>query len=244
MLEYATYSSAGERLYNEDTARVFVNAEAGAYCFALADGLGGHGAGDVASNLVTECVGGMVKNEKDFFDLFIDDCFDAAQEILLAEVNERGLSCRTTLCLLFIKDRRATWGHIGDSRIYLFKNGKFSGRTRDHSVVQMLVDTGEIDEKEMRHHEDRSRLLRAMGSEWEDGPEYEVDYRGYEIEPGDVFLLCTDGFWEWLDEKTMSKLIRRGLSPFDTLEKMAAAAVEAGKGKDMDNLSAVLIKVT
>lgn len=65
------------------------------------------------------------------------------------------------------------WGHVGDSRLYYFKNGKIVKRTLDHSVPQMLVARGEIDEKEIRHHPDRNRLVRVMGMEW-DEPKYQV----------------------------------------------------------------------
>ena len=100
-------------------------------------------------------------NQKDC----LERCFMESQKRLMkkqADENARQ-DLKTTLVLLRIVNGYVQWGHVGDSRLYYFKNGKIVKRTLDHSVPQMLVAAGEIDEKEIRHHPDRNRLVRVMG---------------------------------------------------------------------------------
>lgn len=93
---------------------------------------------------------------------------------------------KTTMVLLLISGNRAYWGHIGDSRLYYFKKNKMITRTLDHSVPQMLVNTGEIKEKDIRGHEDRSRLLRVVGSPWMNGHAYDIS-EGIDLNKSQVF---------------------------------------------------------
>lgn len=243
MIEYATLSEIGEKEVNEDAVRVFVNPLLGSYGFVLADGLGGHGNGDVASNLVADCVGAAIENTNDLGGNFIDSCFDISQEILMEEKQVKGLhSIKTTLVLLLVSGDIAQWGHIGDSRLYHFRDGKQLSRTIDHSVPQMLALSKQIKESEIRHHPDRSVLLRAMGADW-DFPVYEISERGKEVKKGDSFLLCSDGFWEWIEEKTILKILKKGLTAYESLQEMTEEVVKNGTGKGMDNYSAILINI-
>lgn len=243
MIEYATISEIGEKEKNEDAVRVFINQPLSTYGFVLADGLGGHGNGDVASNFVVDCVGAAIENTDSFGAVFMDECFDTAQEMLMNEKEIKGLhSIKTTMVMLLITDRVAQWGHVGDSRLYHFRDGKQLSRTVDHSVPQMLAISGQIKEREIRHHPDRSVLLRAMGAEW-DVPAYEIAQRHLQTIKGDSFLLCSDGFWEWIDEKTVIKILKKGLSAYDALREMTAVVKANGTGKGMDNYSAILVNV-
>ncbi len=243
MVEYASFTDIGEKEYNEDAVKIFINQPLSTYGFVLADGLGGHGNGDIASNFVVDCVGAAIENTDTFDGVFIDECFDTAQEMLMEEKDLKGLhSIKTTLVMLLITDKSAQWGYVGDSRIYHFRNGKMLSRTIDHSVPQMLALSGQIKEKDIRHHPDRSVLLRAMGSEW-DYPAYEIPERNKKIVKGDSFLLCSDGFWEWIDEKTVLKILKKNLSAFDALNEMVAEVKANGTGNMMDNYSAILVNI-
>lgn len=243
MIEYAMISEIGEKNTNEDAVKGFVNQPLSTYGFVLADGLGGHGNGDVASKFVVECTGAAIENTDSFDGIFLDECFDTAQQLLMEEKEMSGMrSIKTTMVLLLITGKTAQWGHIGDSRLYHFRDGKLMGRTMDHSVPQVLVLSGQIKEKEIRHHPDRNKLLRAMGDEWS-MPEYEIDERSMKIKKGDSFLLCTDGFWEWIEEKTMLKILRQEESAFDALHQMKEEVVKNGSGKGMDNYSAILVNI-
>ena len=243
MIEYATFSNRGDKAHNEDAVRVFVNQPLHSYGFVLADGLGGHGNGDVASNYVVDCVGAVIENASDMGRGFLEDSFETSQRMLMEEKERTGFSSiKTTLVTLLINGNTAQWGHVGDSRLYYFSCGKLQSRTLDHSVPQLLALRGQIKEKEIRHHPDRSVLLRAMGAEW-DAPAYEIDNRDVRLRIGDSFLLCSDGFWEWIEEKTMLKILKRGMNAYDALQEMADEVLANGMGKDMDNYSAILVNI-
>lgn len=243
MIEYATVTEIGEKEKNEDTVRVFINQPLSTYGFVLADGLGSYGNGDVASKFVCECVGAAIENTDSFGGVFLDQCFDTAQKMLMEEKELNGLtSIKTTMVMLLITDKVAQWGYVGDSRLYHFRDGKQLSRTIDHSVPQMLALSGQIKEKDIRHHPDRSVLLRAMGAEW-DAPAYEIPQRLMRTLKGDTFLLCSDGFWEWIDEKTIIKILKKGLSAYDALREMTAEVKANGMGKGMDNYSAILVNI-
>ncbi len=243
VIEYAMISEIGEKQANEDTVKAFVNQPLSTYGFVLADGLGGHGNGDIASNFVVDCAGAMIENTDTFEGVFIDECFETAQEMLMEEKDLKGFnSIKTTMVMLLITDKTAQWGHIGDSRLYHFRDGKQLSRTMDHSVPQMLVLSGQIKEKDIRHHPDRSMLLRAMGDDWS-GPAYEIDERNMKVRKQDSFLLCSDGFWEWIEEKTIIRILKQELSAFDALKAMEQEVLANGKGKGMDNYSALLVNI-
>lgn len=244
MIDYAVISEAGDRPVNEDAVRVSMNRASWTYCFALADGLGGHGNGDVASNFVVDCVSAAMESAVDIDETFIDDCFETAQRLLLQEKERKGLySINTTMVLLMTDGTTAHWGHIGDSRLYLFRRGIVASRTLDHSVPQALATEGIIKDKAIRHHPDRNHLLRAMGAEW-DEPWYEIDRRNVKVQSGDSFLLCSDGFWEWIEEKKILAILKKELPAYDALELMKKEVNENGRGRNMDNYSAILVNIT
>lgn len=175
------------------------------YCFVLADGLGGHGKGEVASetavNKAVEIFAMPGDNQEDY----LSRAFGLAQsEILKVQrMSFENGDMKTTMVILQIGESLIQWGHIGDSRLYYYKNRRLESRTLDHSVPQILVASGEIREREIRHHPDRNRLLRVLG-----GPERTPRFEEGEPvrrEQGQAFLLCSDGFWEWIDEKKMTQ---------------------------------------
>ena len=172
---------------------------------------------------------------------YLRNCFEQSQHILLQEQKKqrRMMEMKTTLTVLLADNNRIQWGHIGDSRIYYFQDKKMKGRTSDHSVPQMLVLAGKLKEKQIRGHADRNRLLRVMGVEW-DEPQYEIA-KPLQRMGGEAFLLCTDGFWEWIREKTMQHLLKKAGSPAEWLEMMEKAVVKQGSGKGMDNYTAVAV---
>ena len=243
MLDYAFITEAGEKDSNEDAVRVCLNRSLFTYGFVLADGLGGYGHGDVASRFVTDCCAAALENTSAIGETFIDECFDMSQSLLMQEKERTGYrSIKTTMVFLLTDGQTAQWGHIGDSRLYHFRRGKLLKRTLDHSVPQMLALQHKIKEKDIRHHPDRNRLLRAMGEEW-DEPWYEIDQRKITVRSGDTFLLCSDGFWEWVDEKEIVSILKRNLPAFDALELMKEAVAKNGHGKGMDNYSAILVNI-
>lgn len=242
MMTFAQVSEVGERQINEDSVGfVPIGPEIG--LFILADGLGGHGRGEDASALVTKVSGEVFRRHYGESDC-LARCFLTSQEKLMQKQQMENASedLKSTLVLLSVCNGRIQWGHVGDSRLYYFEDNRIVERTLDHSVPQMLVNAGEIKEKEIRHHPDRNRLLRVMGMEW-DSPQYQLSATVPVREGGkrQCFLLCSDGFWENITEKQMESSLKKASDVRDWLRRMERIVSVTGKGTNMDNYSAVTV---
>ena len=243
MVSYISYkgiSKKGERERNEDSIAVFMRDDV--YCFVLCDGLGGHGQGDEASAIACKAFGEVFDHTFDFYPRAVFmEAIEKANSAILAKQQEEGLisGMKTTLVALLLCKGYCTWCHIGDSRLYLFQNDSVTCRTMDHSVPQMLANAGTIKEKEIRFHPDRNRLLRALGSD-ETPIRYEVS-QPYKLDSCQAFLLCSDGFWEYIDEKQMCKLLHKSSDAEEWMREMKQVVLENGTGKNMDNYSAITV---
>lgn len=240
-LEFALRTDKGGRNINEDSADAYVSEGFG--CFVLADGLGGHGMGDVASGIAVKVAMERLKSEGT-----LDEAFLAAQETVLEEQKRLHAESqmKTTMCILRIRGNCAELGHIGDSRIYRFKNGKLERRTKDHSLLQVLVDAGELKEEEIRFHEDRNKLLRAIGTDW-DGECYELAAplklasRDLFLRPvHNVFLIVSDGWWELVTEEEMEITLKQAKTAEEWLVSMEQILQEK-KTEEMDNYTAIAV---
>ena len=167
-ITYAWKENRGERKYREDS--VSVSGKDGHWLFVLADGLGGMGYGAVASRTAVEAAVAAFHEHKEHNadGNVLIRAVEAAQEAVLRCQKEKPeyRDMATTITALEIDGDTARWIHIGDSRIYFFRDGRFKTRSKDHSVPQMLANAGMIREEEIRVHPDRSRLLRAVGQDW------------------------------------------------------------------------------
>ena len=232
---YHVLSDKGSRQKNED--RVGTYEKDGSYCFVVADGLGGHGKGDVSRIVVDTCVEQF--KEQGYSGYYMIDAFEISQENLLKEQQRIMMpeDVKTTLVLLCISEDKIEWGYIGDSRLYLFENRKKVLHTLDHSVPQMLVNIGEITDSEIRRHPDRSHLLRAMGFEWK-RPKYEIS-QVYEPKKGMAFLMATDGFWELVEDEEMEQCLKKAKDVHEWMKQMEQIVIRNGNGQEMDNYSAI-----
>ncbi len=239
--DFSSFSETGERDNNEDC--VAVKTAAAGICAVLCDGLGGHDAGEVASKCVCDSImAGFEKAPTDAdIDALVGELIQNAQdELRLKQVElDKQNGMKTTVCCLILRDDKVAAAHVGDSRIYQFIKNAFEQRSMDHSVPQYLVKAGEIKERDIRHHPDRNKLLRVMGSEWE-SPRYQMMKFTKPLE-NSAFLLCTDGFWEWVEDKEMEKELKRASSAEEWLDGMKKIAYKRGKGKKMDNISAIAL---
>lgn len=233
-ITYHSITDKGERAVNEDSLGMLQTEDV--WHFILCDGLGGHGSGDIASSFV---VAQMKENLAQ--GRAVPESVSLTQQALMEKQKKENAEDRmkTTLTCLTVKGQEAQFVHVGDSRIYHFEKAKHMTRTQDHSVPQMLYQSGEIKEKEIRHHVDRSRLLRVMGTEWS-SPKFQIT-EGIKITGHSTFLLCSDGFWELIDEKTMSRLLKKSASPEQWLESMKQVILQNGTGTNMDNYSAIAV---
>lgn len=240
--DYYILSETGSRNYNEDSAVQSAYGEREA--FAVADGLGGCGAGDIASSAATKMVAEItLENASISSEELLETIFRSAQEkiLFMQKTDRKHSEMATTLAVLLFEGESAQWAHVGDTRLYMFRDGEVLYQTKDHSVPQMLVNMGELEPEEIRHHPDRSRLLYVVGRQW--------NGRGFDVSPkirikkGDAFLLCSDGFWELIEEKQMCSKLLETSSAAQWVEKMKSIVLSNGRGKDMDNFTALAVRI-
>lgn len=240
MLTYATYTDVGGREINEDSIGVYKNGIM--RCFVLCDGLGGMGMGDVASATVVDTFGTQFPKYEEMVN-FLGQTFCDAQHNLLKKQDEmnKGHQMKTTATAIVTDDENAYIGHIGDSRVYVFAKNKVKQRTMDHSIPQMLAISKQIKESDIRNHPDRNILLRVMGIDWEE-PMYEL-MAPLPLKKCQAFLMCSDGFWELIDEKAMCSFLKKSHSVEEWLNLMFDEINRNGAGKSMDNNSAIAVWV-
>lgn len=240
MLEYATITNKGDRSVNEDSIAVIPSDKTGFACI-LCDGLGGHGMGDVASKSVCNTFRNMLFGTTAMSD-FLPAAFRAAQKNLMQEQIKFNatMKMKTTAVALAADNKKAYVAHIGDSRLYIFCKNRIIKRTLDHSVPQMLALSKEIREDEIRYHPERSSVLRVMGIEWEKDM-FDV-MKPVPLRKCDAFLLCSDGFWELIEEEKMCECLKNSDSVNEWLGMMTKEVRKNGKGREMDNYSAIAIR--
>lgn len=234
-MRHAGLTSRGGRGRNEDS---WGRAGAGpSACWAVADGLGGHRGGDVASKLAVEAALASFAADPRACGDAVAAHLRAAQSAVLAEQERRPefSGMRTTLVLLVSDGGSAFWGHAGDSRLYVFRRGSRAFQTRDHSVPQTLVNKGDIPLSAVRGHEDRNRVLRSIGNAGE--ARFELAAGPWRLEAGDLFLLCTDGLWEHVLEVEMEVEWAKADGAEDWLRRMERKVLLRAGG-EFDNYTA------
>ena len=231
-------SNLGNRNINEDSIGQYIGTNA--HAFILCDGLGGHGMGDKASSLVRDVFINQFQNMQDC-SIILPGTFMAAQDILMSEqVRQKAQSkMKTTAVALVIDEDKAYIGHVGDSRLYIFRKNKVLKRTLDHSIPQMLVASKEIKESDIRNHPDRSMLVKVMGIEWEE-PLFEL-MKPIPLRKCQAFLLCSDGFWELINEDEMCKCLEKAVNVEQWLQMMNDIVQSNGINVNMDNNSAIAV---
>jgi len=231
----ASLSNSGGRPANEDH---FGSLEAaGAGCWVVADGLGGHGGGATASRLAVEAVQASFRANPVVNADTLKSHLVAAHAAIVRQQGEPGLvQMRSTIVVLLANDERAVCGHVGDSRLYQLRNGVVEFQTIDHSVPGALAAGGSIAYDEIRFHEDRNRVLRSLGNEGEVNPV--IVERP--LRPGDSFLLCTDGFWEYVTELEMEADSAKTAAPADWMRCMASRLLRRAKPGN-DNWTAIAV---
>ena len=230
----ARFSSRGGRSYNEDSIRVYQNGSAAA--ITVADGLGGHGGGEVASSIAADTMIEMFQAQPYANADNLRRMFEEANARVL-HAQKEAVKMKSTCVTLLISPAGAAWGHMGDSRLYHFQDGKLSFQTADHSVSYLAYRSGEIPYEGIRFHEDRNKVLRALGSD--DSPKPEI--AGAELQNGfHSFLLCTDGLWEYVHETEMEADLAKSGTPQEWISFLVARLMKRVDGRN-DNFSAAAV---
>lgn len=231
----ALYTGQGGRPYNEDS--VYCSSE-GENCLAIvADGLGSHGGGEIASaEAIKSITGSRITNSL----MNKEALWMLVRQANRAVMDKQTAACamKTTLAMLIACKEKTAVVHVGDSRVYQFIDGRMAYWTTDHSVSQMAVYSGDITHEQIRFHEDRNRLLRALGSEDEVKPD--IYFPNTNARQNNYFLLCSDGFWEYVNEYEMEADLSKAASPEQWLSYMLTRIGKRVDGKN-DNLSAVAV---
>ena len=225
---------------NEDNFRFDVNANRG--LFIVADGMGGHAAGEVASEMAVELLArelATIPNEGDRErQARIGDALRLANknihERTIEETEKHGMG--TTVSALILKDGRYFIGQVGDSRVYLLREGELKQLTKDHSYVQEQVDAGVLTQEQARYHPYSNVITRCVGSASEVQPDTLVG----DVRDGDVFLLATDGLTGMVDDRRLFRLLSSRATPQRVVEALIAEA--NGRG-GLDNITAIVVHV-
>lgn len=230
------------RTENQDAFRIDLRAG----LFIVSDGMGGRNAGATASRAVIEVLPLMLEQRmrkerppEDQRGRIVRECaLELSRQIWQQASGRPGLSgMGATLALLLTQGPRALAVHMGDSRVYLHRDGKLDRLTEDHSVAHLLEREGQISGEEARSHPSRRSLSRYIGMESEAYP----DVREIEALPGDRFLLCSDGLTEMVNDAAIARLLAGPRSPESVCRELIEAANSDG---GVDNITALVVERT
>jgi PPM family protein phosphatase len=200
--------------------------------YAVADGMGGHRGGEVASSLALETVQGMFERKEGSL---ADQVVEANRAVFDRSQNDRSVSgMGTTLTAALVDGSRVHLVHVGDSRAYLLRGGELAQLTEDHTLVHRMVMEGEISQEEAETHPHRSILTRALGVD----QSVQVDESDVEAAAGDRLLLCTDGLTGMVPEGQIREIMLESADPQEAVEKLVKVANRAG---GIDNITAVIL---
>lgn len=215
--------------------------------FVLADGMGGHSAGEVAAKEAVDAFHGLVKNylSYDSSGKSLDECKEILNHCIV-EVNRevfrvaqrdqdlRGMG--TTLCCVYFHSEGVVLGHVGDSRIYRVRNGILEQMTQDHSLVAELLELGELNQRQAREFTQRHIITKAIGTE----PNVTPDVAISDIREGDFLMLCSDGLTDIVSPRVIEAIINQSSSVQGAVDQLIDAANSGGGN---DNTTVMLLKV-
>jgi len=240
-LEFYQLTLTGDREINQDFMAHIINESYA--LFVVADGLGGHHAGEKASRFFCQ---GLLRFADIYSKQMVQDPVEAFSVWIIAAVDEMkrlfafdqsGHEAHTTCAILYLDERQVLTAHCGDSRIYRMNSQQILWRTRDHSIPQQLLDEGKITEQEMALHPEQNRLTRTINIL----KAHEVEINLYPaMNKGETFILCTDGFWEYVKQTELLQLAGPA-SGKDEFGKLAQLATLRAHGQS-DNVTAQWIR--
>jgi len=206
--------------------------------FAVADGMGGAQAGEIASRIAVETLGAGDASGGPSPELRLADLVQSANERIhdLARSDEQHAGMGTTMTVVLVGEEEITIAHVGDSRAYVLRGGELRRLTRDHSLVEELLEQGKLTPEEASRHPQRSVITRAVGPE----RHVEVDTQTARARDGDVFLICSDGLTTMIDEPFIERTLNAG-GPLDAIGHALIDAANDAGGRD--NITVVLFRL-
>jgi protein phosphatase len=209
-MQFSVYQESyiGGRSMNQD--RMGYSYTRDALLLVLADGMGGHLRGEIAAQIAMKVMSDRFQSGAQPYvkkpERFLEEAFIAAHAEIhrYKAMNNLPDSPRTTIVACLVQHNVALWAHCGDSRLYWVRRGQLLGRTRDHSHIEHLIASGQVDPKERATHPDRNKLYNCLGAA--SPPKVDIS-RPVSLQPGDVLMLCSDGLWSQLpDEEIVHRL--------------------------------------
>lgn len=206
--------------------------------FIVADGMGGHKAGEYASKTAVETIVNYIESSDSKLAVATirKAIGEANQKVLkeaIIDIEKEGMG--TTIVAATIKDDRLVAANVGDSRLYIVNESSITQVTVDHSYVEEMIRSGRIARSEARNHPDKNKITRAVGV----FPKVEIDFFEAKVAPGDTILLCTDGLTNMVEDEEIKRII---LGQRDIVEKTATLIETANKNGGTDNITALLIE--
>ena len=221
------------RNLNQDDCGEFHNAENGSCLLVVADGMGGHRGGEVASQMAVQQIGDVFERGTPTDpESLLAQALREANECIFERANNEGELAgmgTTAVALILDGDREAVLAHVGDSRAYRVRKGQLKQLTADHSVVGELVRRGQLSAEEARHHPQSNEILRALGTR----QDVDIEITRVDVQPGDRFLICSDGLSGMLSDQAIEKVLSK--NPAEEIPpRLIELANEAG---GMDNIT-------
>ena len=232
---------AAETIQRTDTGRQRRGNEDASYAraplFVVADGMGGAQAGEVASRIAVETFEQGLPDSGPPEERLVSRIHEANERIhSLSQTERERAGMGTTLTAAYLDDAHVAIAHVGDSRAYMFRDGKLQRLTKDHTLVQALVDEDKLTEEEAEHHPQRSIITRALGPE----ATVKVDTWTYPARSGDILLLCSDGLTSMVSEERISTILAEAQDLPRAADQLIREANEAG---GRDNITVVLARL-
>lgn len=229
------YGITDKGMVRKSNQDCFYISEQGSWC-VIADGMGGHNGGETASTMAVRIISEVMAQPNDDAEDALRTAIVAANNAVYKKSTEKSEldGMGTTVVLLKMDGSIAYIGHVGDSRAYYINGEKIIQLTKDHSIVQKLIDSGTITPNQAKNHPQKNLITRAVGTE----RFVEIDVNRVICTAGDYILLCTDGLSSMVDDKDIFNIIME--NPDTAVKNLVDAANSAG---GRDNVTAVLIKL-
>lgn len=243
-MKFAVKTDIGQkRERNEDSYNIIVNKSDTPVSFIIADGMGGHNSGEIASRLAVDFVSNYITSNPDEFSVEseisgkISALITKANDFIIenAKRNEENTGMGTTLIVAIVLNNKVYIGNVGDSRAYLIRNDTIEQITIDHSYIEELLKSGSITKEEAINHPQKNLITRALGS----SEDMKADTFSVELQKKDSFLFCTDGLTNMLNDEEILKIITETKEPEQVCQKLIEGSIANG---GEDNITVIIIR--